>query len=84
MFDQKKIIQGQSLEPIAEVPRTDAIVVDREFSYVGKRKIFSEKYSSEIKLARTLIINLIFGGYFAWASYHFIKNSTCRENNQAL
>lgn len=67
--------QGQMLEPIAEVPRIEAILVDREFSYVEQPQTFSERYSSELKIARTLVINLIFGGYFAWATYHFIKNS---------
>lgn len=63
------------LQTIAEVPRTDAIVLDREFSYVEQPKTFFEKYSSETKLARTLIINLVFGAYFAWATYYFVKNS---------
>lgn len=68
------------LQTIAEVPRTDAIVLDREFSYAEQPKTFFEKYSSEAKLARTLIINLIFGAYFAWATFYFVKNSQYQIN----
>lgn len=61
-----------------EVPRFD------RGRYDDFEETFVEKYAKPIRWTRNIILNSLVAGYFAWATYYFVKNSMYKtiEMNQ--
>lgn len=47
---------------------------DNETKPKGWLQTFTEAHRSKIRWIRTIVLNFVYGGYFAWATHHFINS----------